>query len=238
MPKAKTSTPVEASKPYSKVNKTARGKNSASLNAEKSANKRTDSHLFTDDNPATTLHGTGFKDAAAAQRTIELVSRRSLLYQFQTINTMYYRAKHHPHSKGNKNMEAAMAVFRKWLDETYPSERAIRPDYKPVIKREIVQRFFERMKSDPGIDESWAQMYVDLPKGKRLANTLMDDAHPEGPDMVTERDEHLTKLTGGRTDNIDEDLWDEEGKTVTAWHLRCIAYAWSPVAESKLKGLT
>jgi hypothetical protein len=48
-----------------------------------------DSHLYTDDNPETTLHGTGFKDTEAAKHTIELVSKRSLTYQFQTINTMY-----------------------------------------------------------------------------------------------------------------------------------------------------
>lgn len=79
-----------------------------------------DSHLYTDDNPTTTLKGTGFKDAATAKNTIELVSQRSLLYQFQTINTMYYRAKHHPHSASNLNMQAAMDVFEHWLKHTYP----------------------------------------------------------------------------------------------------------------------
>ena len=45
-----------------------------------------DSHLYTDDNPKTTIHGTGFKDAAAAERTLKLIENRSLIYQFQTVN--------------------------------------------------------------------------------------------------------------------------------------------------------
>lgn len=82
-----------------------------------------DSHLYTDDNPSTTIHGTGFKDKAAAQRTLELIGRRSLIYQFQTVNTMFNRAKHHPAMKkavegsaGTADIRAAMEVFREWLD--------------------------------------------------------------------------------------------------------------------------
>ena len=54
------------------------------------------SHLYTDDNPKTTIHGTGFKDKAAAERTLDLIGQRSLIYQYQTVNTMFNRAKHHP----------------------------------------------------------------------------------------------------------------------------------------------
>ncbi|KAM0710300.1 hypothetical protein Q7P35_002662 [Cladosporium inversicolor] len=36
------------------------------------------SHLYTDDNPSTTLHGTGFRDAETANNTISLISKRSL----------------------------------------------------------------------------------------------------------------------------------------------------------------
>lgn len=56
---------------------------------KKPAKDPKDSHLYTDDNPETTLHGTGFKDSETAKHTIDLVNKRSLTYQFQTINTMY-----------------------------------------------------------------------------------------------------------------------------------------------------
>lgn len=48
-----------------------------------------DSHLYTDDNPKTTIHGTGFKDEEAAKRTLELIENRSLIYQFQTVNVRF-----------------------------------------------------------------------------------------------------------------------------------------------------
>ena len=92
---------------------------------DKKARDPKDSHLYTDDNPSTTIHGTGFKDEATAHKTLDLIKNRSLTYQFQTVNTMFYRAKHHPSMKkgisggaGTKGMEEAMAIFREWLDVT------------------------------------------------------------------------------------------------------------------------
>ena len=71
------------------------------------------SHLYTDDNPSTTLHGTGFKDANTAKHTLDLIAKRSLTYQSQTVNTMYHRAKHHPAMKNGdtaKNADMREAV--------------------------------------------------------------------------------------------------------------------------------
>lgn len=73
------------------------------------------SELYTDRNPKTTLQGTGFKDAKKALSTLELIKNRDLIYQFQVVNTMYNRAKFHPHR--TKDMEAAMKIFKKWLDQ-------------------------------------------------------------------------------------------------------------------------
>lgn len=58
---------------------------------EKPSSKKSgrDSHLYTDDNPKTTIHGTGFKDEEAAKRTLKLIENRSLIYQFQTVNVRF-----------------------------------------------------------------------------------------------------------------------------------------------------
>jgi hypothetical protein len=63
------------------------------------------------------IKGTGFKDAKTARKTIKILkeSGASKRRQIWTINTMYYRAKHHPHR--TKGMIEAMIVFRKWLDK-------------------------------------------------------------------------------------------------------------------------
>jgi hypothetical protein len=69
--------------------------------------------LYEDKHPKTSLKGTGYKDAKKARQTIKLVSKYDLTYQFQVINTMYNRAKHHPFQ--TKDMKEAMKVFKKWL---------------------------------------------------------------------------------------------------------------------------
>ena len=186
------------------------------------------SHLYTDDNPSTTLHGTGFKDEATAKKTLELVSRRSVTYQFQTINTMFYRAKNHPHSKGNHDMEAAMRVFRRWLDETYPQAKKERQLFKPVLPKETVKKFLQQIKDDPQVDSRFAEMYVDLPKGKRLANVLVDDEHPEEPDWERERESALANIVKDPAQKRPkEELWAEKEEPST-WLLQCISFAWTP----------
>jgi hypothetical protein len=53
--------------------------------------------LYNDLHPDKSLKNTGFKDKNIANHTINIVSKRSLRYQFDVINTMYNRAKYHPH---------------------------------------------------------------------------------------------------------------------------------------------
>lgn len=196
------------------------------------------SHLYTDDNPATTLHGTGFKDAATATKTIDLVAKRSLTYQFQTINTMFHRAKHHPRSEGNENMQAAMTVFRVWLEETYPAAKRAQREFKPVLSRELVERFASSVGRVKRIDTKWMEKYIALPKGKRLANTLMDDQQPGEADLERYRLDRLIELTDERqVEDGEEVFWLEgvEGNGLSEWHLRCVSLAWSPLGEARLE---
>lgn len=71
--------------------------------------------LYEDKHPKTSLKGTGFKNKEKALDTIKLVKAKPKTYQFQVINTMYNRAKYHPHR--TEDMLEAMKVFKKWLDE-------------------------------------------------------------------------------------------------------------------------
>ena len=209
-----------------------------------------DSHLYTDDNPATTIHGTGFKDKATAMHTLELISKRSLTYQFQTVNTMYHRAKHHPAMKkaaegsaGTKDMRDAMEVFREWLDETYPKEKeGLRVDggFKPLLRKEVVERYLQRIEDSSEVSEdakAFARTYASLPKGKRLGNVLVDDKKPEEPDWERKRYQVLDELVPQGKEK--ESGWEHSGlwsgdKEPSEQHLRLIAWAWSPVKESKL----
>ena len=72
--------------------------------------------LYSDNNPNTTIKGFGYKDKKTAIATIKKIEKTKFnkLYKWQVINTMYNRAKYHKHR--TKDMEEAMKVFKKWLD--------------------------------------------------------------------------------------------------------------------------
>ncbi|MGB3606911.1 MAG: hypothetical protein WA775_00910 [Psychroserpens sp.] len=78
-------------------------------------------NLYTDDNPASTVEGLGFKDAQTAEESISKV--KSLLdsdeidlnHAKQICVTMEQRSKHHPHR--NDDMKAAENIWRGYLEE-------------------------------------------------------------------------------------------------------------------------
>lgn len=74
---------------------------------------KTNYSLYSDDNPKTTTHGTGYKNEEKALRTLEIIKGLDKTKQKRIINTLYYRAKHHPNQ--TKGMKMAMGIFSKWL---------------------------------------------------------------------------------------------------------------------------
>ncbi|KAK5169618.1 uncharacterized protein LTR77_005595 [Saxophila tyrrhenica] len=206
------------------------------------------SHLYTDDNPSTTIQGTGFKDKEAAERTLKLIERRSLIYQFQTVNTMYNRAKHHPAMKkavegsaGTADMRAAMEVFREWLDVTYPAEReALRAGgFKPLLSKKVMQRYLDQVEGSKAVDgeaKKFAKVYCELPRGKKLGNVLVDEIKPADLDWERRRYQALDALVPkGREEDADvwklSELWNDD-RSVAEKHLQLIAWGWSPAFVS------
>ncbi|KAK8093660.1 hypothetical protein PG997_000345 [Apiospora hydei] len=68
--------------------------------------------------------GAGFKDAATALRTLDLIAHRSLLYQHQLVRTYIARAQTHSHAATSPGMAAAAAVFEAWQSSTLPALRS------------------------------------------------------------------------------------------------------------------
>jgi hypothetical protein len=97
-----------------------------------------DSSLYDNFHPEKSLKGTGFKNAKVALNTIKLISKRSLKYQFDVINTMYNRAKYHPHK--TKDMEDAMKIFNKWLKE-YPKLRKNEDSKYKWLSLETIKKY-------------------------------------------------------------------------------------------------
>jgi hypothetical protein len=219
---------------------------SVTASAPKSKARKQDSHLYTDDNPSTTLHGTGFQDSTVAQRTIDLVQKRSLTYQFQVINTMFHRAKHHPHP--NARMHGAMDIFSKWL-EHYPVKKKQLPEYKKA-GRAVVQAYLEAIQnsqlqlanndllnSEPFQQAlRWAKNYVDMPPGKRLANTLTCE-DPQEPDMESLRLTNLQKLVPNDSKDRDSKAWrlcEDKHKQVSDLHLQWILWGFTPAEKQAM----
>ncbi|XLS29740.1 hypothetical protein ACJD0Z_02710 [Flavobacteriaceae bacterium M23B6Z8] len=83
-------------------------------------------NLYTDDNPATTVEGLGFKDRQKAEESVKKV--KQLLeegaidetHAKQICVTMEQRSKHHPHR--NEDMKAAEKVWRSFLEEMKNSQ--------------------------------------------------------------------------------------------------------------------
>lgn len=209
------------------------------------------SHLYTDDNPSTTLHGTGFRDAETANNTISLISKRSLTYQFQTINTLYHRANNHPSIKkakasddGPEGIRDALAIFKTWLDETYPASKAalrVGGGFKPLLSKTVVAKIMpalEANKAKIGSDAlEFATLYTSLPKNRRLGNVLLDDEKPGEADWEVKRYEALASIVPEDKEDSKSwekaELWDGEGGLSTE-HLKLVAWAWSPVGDRGL----
>jgi hypothetical protein len=47
--------------------------------------------------------------------TLKIIKDRDLTYQKQVVNTMYNRAKYHPHQ--TENMKEAMKVYSIWIEK-------------------------------------------------------------------------------------------------------------------------
>ena len=84
-------------------------------NKAHASNSTIPSSLYTDENPATTIKGTGFKNKRIAKRTIELTSQPGVRYkQYWTIRAMRERAAHHPNKSAG--IRDAIMVFDEWLE--------------------------------------------------------------------------------------------------------------------------
>lgn len=144
---------------------------------------------------------------------------------------MYNRAKHHP--KKHSEMEAAMDVFKTWLDTTYPKQKAEQRTFK-LLSKKTVEELLPGLKKTKGTDTTFAEVYVHLEARKRLANTLVNPEEPGDPDWEKTRLDALNKLVPDESNEVDEEaLWEEDG-VPSSFHWSLIAWAWSPLSDYKL----
>jgi hypothetical protein len=196
--------------------------------------------LYNDLHPEKSLKNTGFKDKSTAIHTIELVSKRSLRYQFDVINTMYNRAKYHPHI--TDSMKDAMKIFKKWL-QNYPKLKKQEDKkynwlpLKTIAKYEKIAELYgvsmvaRGLKKGTRTDKGFLAMYKEVNgKANKLQYIPVKKDKNEGQDYWSYRVSFLNSRMGqikhGKTP-----LYYTEGKykgLPTKQHIILIMHAYSP----------
>jgi len=158
---------------------------------------KTKPQLYNDLHPEKSLKKTGFKDIKTAMRTIKLVSKRSLRYQFDVINTMYNRAKYHPHK--TKQMGEAINIFKKWLNKYSKLRKLEDKNYKFLSLKQIekyekiaelykVSKVARGLKKGSKTDYGFLEMYKKVNgKANKLQYIPVKKNKPEGQDYWSYR---------------------------------------------------
>ena len=99
--------------------------------------------LFSNNNPATTVHGYGFDTPAHVSRTLEDLHNRDIIYQFQVVNTLNERAKevlkHTLDPDKKKNISSSIALLSKWLSSYRKQDRGTKENY-PYLPVQLVNK--------------------------------------------------------------------------------------------------
>lgn len=140
-----------------------------------------DSKLYADDHPATSLQGTGFKDAKTATKTLKLIMKRSSKYQYDVVNTMYNRAKYHPHQ--TSDMKEAMKIYKNWL-QNYKSKKETSYDFLPI---DVVSKYSNDK------ENVFLSIYKKVVKPYKLQYIPIIKDKPDGYDYYSYRNKIITE---------------------------------------------
>lgn len=187
--------------------------------------------LYNDLHPKTSLKNTGYANPTIAKHTLRLISKRSLKYQFDVVNTMYNRAKYHPNQ--TQQMKNAMEIFSHWLSQYKGKNLREKKKYPWLSVQTVVyyKKFLHLYNNGShGINKDvidFSNMYQ-ITKGKsyKLQYILIDSNNPSYYDYYSYR----TKFVGDMLkQNIK--LFYANGKMKglpTKEHFELIMCAYSP----------
>jgi len=201
---------------------------------------KTKPQLYNDLHPEKSLKNTGYKNHITAANTINMISKRSLKYQFDVINTMFNRAKYHPNK--TKEMEDAMKIFNQWL-KNYQKKKEIQDKkYKFLSLNQIekyekladlfsVSEIARGIKKSTKTDKGFLQIYKQVDgKPYKLQYIPIKFNKPEGEDYYSYRINFINSRLA-QIKNFNTPLYYKQGKykgLPTKQHLILIMHAYSP----------
>jgi hypothetical protein len=175
-------------------------------------------NLYSDNHPETSLKNTGYKNSKIALQTIKLISKRSLKYQYDVINTMINRAKYHQYK--TKEMLDAIKIFNKWLKKYKNQDKKLYPwlsiniikKYLQLAKINNINTFFYKYYKK--INSPYKLQYISL------KNNLFVKSKFYNMDLWSYRIYIINKYKNSKLYNING--------TITKKHLIMILHAYSP----------
>ena len=207
---------------------------------EKNNSNVSDSTLYDNFHPEKSLKGTVFKNAKVALNTIKLISKISLKYQFDVVNTMYNRAKYHPHK--SKDMEDAMKISHKWLKD-YPKLRKKEDSKYQWLQLETIEKYesianiykvsqvARGIKKGTRTDKGFLEMYKEvLGKKNKLQYIPVKKNKPNGQDYWSYRIGFINSRLGQMT-KAKTPLYYKSGvykDLPTKQHIILIIHGYSP----------
>lgn len=179
--------------------------------------------LYNDINPNNTLKNTGFKNKQTAINTIKLIKNRCNYYQFSVINTMYNRAKYHPHQ--TNNMKEAMIIFKRWINDYKKNRKGKISNYN-FLKVDTIKKYLTYAKIlNVSTDNIFIEKYL-LYNGnihKLCFKPINDD---KTMDIISYRNKQLDKLLKNKFDNLYYKTGLYKGKP-NKRHIKLILYGYS-----------
>jgi hypothetical protein len=196
--------------------------------------------LYNDLHPDKSLKNTGFKDSMTANHTIKLIYKRSLRYQYDVVNTMYNRAKYHPHI--TDDMKKAMVIFKKWL-KNYSKLKTLEDKKYPLLSLDTIAKYEKiaelygvsmvarGLKKGSRTDKGFLQQYKDVNgKANKLQYIPVNKNKPANQDYYSYRISFLNSRMG-QIRSAKTPLYYTEGKfkgLPTKQHIILIMHAYSP----------
>jgi hypothetical protein len=156
-----------------------KSKSNPTRNSNNKTKKR--GQLFSNNNPATTVHGYGFDTPAHVTQTLTDLNNRDIIYQFQVVNTLNERAKavlkRTPDPVKKKNISSSIVLLSKWLSSYRKQDRGTKENYpylpvQVVNKLELLAEYYNISRKARGLEKPTLSDEGFLPVYRRVKNNI------------------------------------------------------------------
>lgn len=202
-----------------------------------------DIKLYASNDNGTILKGTGYKNEEVAKSTINLIKKRSIIYQKAVIITMYNRAKFHKNI--TPEMRDAMKIFKNWLSDNKNTK--VKYEYLPIDlinKYEKIADIYDISRVSRGLDKPIKSEYGFLAiyrkvKGdyRKLPFIPIFKKKPNGQDYDILREKFINARLG-QMKQRKINLYNKSGKykdLPTKQHTVLIMNGYSPDKDGLMK---